>query len=548
MKVLTENGFKTFEGVRKTKTSKIYNLTFTTGITLKCTDDHLIKDESGEFVKVKNLQIGSRTSTGYKLEKIDIVECEETDVYDLVNVEDGSHYLTNGITSHNCIIIDEMAFIPKNVIDEFFASVIPIISSSKNSKAIAVSTANGAQGLYYELWQQAISGESANDWKPFRIDWWEVPGRDTTWKEQQILAIGQERWNQEFANEFTSSSFKKLIPDDIIEKHKLKLADLKKKGLADGKIMQIVSLDETKLYTFKMWHEFKEGHCYLLAADIAEGVGLDTSVIYVWDVTNTGNIIQCAKFSSNNVSVSELAFICQRIAKLYANPFIAVERNGIGVGFIDVLRNVYNYENIVIETPTGEYGIRSHVQVKAKACLWMREMLTSDGLDWTIYDQDLLDEMVTFVKKSSKMHMVYAAINKAHDDHICTMLWTTYVLNPEIVEKYFICVDTIRNSLGVEYPKILQPVGEYANEDIAEIVKDELYQKFLEYKKEMTNETEHVYKMEHKNCDLFFDKSKNTVPGISGPAKVDYTNKKFGFNAPFSILNNSEDDFDGPTW
>lgn len=59
-------------------------------------------------------------------------------------------------TSGNVIIIDEMAFIPKNIIDDFFASVMPVISSSKNSKSIIVSTPNGASGLYYELWQQAL--------------------------------------------------------------------------------------------------------------------------------------------------------------------------------------------------------------------------------------------------------------------------------------------------------------------------------------------------------------------------------------------------------
>jgi len=56
-------------------------------------------------------------------------------------------------SSGNVIIIDEMAFIPKNIINEFFASVMPVISSSKNSKAIIVSTPNGASGLYYDLWQ-----------------------------------------------------------------------------------------------------------------------------------------------------------------------------------------------------------------------------------------------------------------------------------------------------------------------------------------------------------------------------------------------------------
>lgn len=57
--------------------------------------------------------------------------------------------------SCNCLCIDEIAFIPKNIIEEFWASVIPIVSSDKNSKIIAVSTPNGASGKFYELWQQA---------------------------------------------------------------------------------------------------------------------------------------------------------------------------------------------------------------------------------------------------------------------------------------------------------------------------------------------------------------------------------------------------------
>ena len=56
---------------------------------------------------------------------------------------------------------------------------MPIISSGKNSKAIIVSTPNGTDNLYYELWKQANSKESSKNkegWKPFRIDWWEAGG------------------------------------------------------------------------------------------------------------------------------------------------------------------------------------------------------------------------------------------------------------------------------------------------------------------------------------------------------------------------------------
>ena len=75
-------------------------------------------------------------------------------VSDLLNVSDGSEYLTNGVTSHNCLVLDEAAFIPKHVADEFMASVFPVLSSSKDSKAIMVSTPNGTyNNLFYDTWQ-----------------------------------------------------------------------------------------------------------------------------------------------------------------------------------------------------------------------------------------------------------------------------------------------------------------------------------------------------------------------------------------------------------
>ena len=124
-------------------------------------------------------------------------------------------------SSCNCLIIDEMAFIPKNIIDDFFASVVPIVSSSKTSKIIAVSTPNGAEGMYYDLWQKANLGESEEGWMPFRIHWWEVPGRDEKWKQQQIATIGIEKWKQEYECDFLTSLTKRLIPDDIIDKYRM---------------------------------------------------------------------------------------------------------------------------------------------------------------------------------------------------------------------------------------------------------------------------------------------------------------------------------------
>lgn len=99
--------------------------------------------------------------------------------------------------SANCLIMDEAAFIPKGIADEFMASVFPVLSSSKDSKAIMVSTPNGtANNLFYDTWQQATDPnvEQDENWKPFRFLWYDVPGRDEEWKRQQIATIGMARW------------------------------------------------------------------------------------------------------------------------------------------------------------------------------------------------------------------------------------------------------------------------------------------------------------------------------------------------------------------
>lgn len=55
--------------------------------------------------------------------------------------------------SANCLILDEFAFLQKNIADKLFTSVYPTISSSKNGKIIIVSTPNGVDNLYYSIWQ-----------------------------------------------------------------------------------------------------------------------------------------------------------------------------------------------------------------------------------------------------------------------------------------------------------------------------------------------------------------------------------------------------------
>ena len=152
-----------------------------------------------------------------------------------------------------------------------------------------------------------------------------------------------------------------------------------------------------------MWHEFQAKRTYLATADIAEGIGGDSSVLYIWDVTDMKNIIMCARFSSNVTSLVQFAYVASKILPLYGNPWLAAERNGVSAGMLDSLKITFGYSRIAVENKKKEAGIYSHVQVKSRACLWARDMLTMpDCFGFTIYDKALVDEMNYFIKKDTK--------------------------------------------------------------------------------------------------------------------------------------------------
>tara|TARA_A100001015_G_C14904043_1_gene677561 strand:+ start:124 stop:1089 length:966 start_codon:yes stop_codon:yes gene_type:complete len=116
--------------------------------------------------------------------------------------------------SYNIIFLDEFAFIPNHIAEDFFASVYPTISSGQSTKVIMVSTPHG-MNHFYRYWHDAERGR--NDYIPTEVHWSEVPGRDAEWKEQTIKNTSEEQFRTEFECEFLGSV------DTLISASKLKL-------------------------------------------------------------------------------------------------------------------------------------------------------------------------------------------------------------------------------------------------------------------------------------------------------------------------------------
>jgi len=126
-----------------------------------------------------------------------------------IELENGSKILAASTSasavrgmSFNIIFLDEFAFVPNHIAEQFFSSVYPTITSGKTTKVIMVSTPHG-MNHFYRYWHDAQRGK--NEYTATEVHWSEVPGRDAAWKAQTIANTSEQQFKVEFECEFLGS-------------------------------------------------------------------------------------------------------------------------------------------------------------------------------------------------------------------------------------------------------------------------------------------------------------------------------------------------------
>lgn len=107
LKVLTPNGYKPFAGVAYMGDKETLQISLSNGMQISCSTDHKIYISETEYVHAIELTVNQSVMTlsGYS-DIISIVETGKIEpVYDLIEVEDGHRYYTNGVLSSNCEFI-----------------------------------------------------------------------------------------------------------------------------------------------------------------------------------------------------------------------------------------------------------------------------------------------------------------------------------------------------------------------------------------------------------------------------------------------------------
>ncbi len=104
LKVDTPFGYKTFAGVAYMGDKEILKISLHNGIILECSIDHKIYISKTKYLYANELILNQGIFTKNGISKITSIEStgKIEPVYDLIEVEDGNKYYTNGILSSNC--------------------------------------------------------------------------------------------------------------------------------------------------------------------------------------------------------------------------------------------------------------------------------------------------------------------------------------------------------------------------------------------------------------------------------------------------------------
>lgn len=320
--------------------------------------------------------------------------------------------------SYNIIFLDEFAFIPNHIADQFFSSVYPTISSGKNTKVIIVSTPHG-MNHFYKIWHDAERNK--NEYVPTDVHWSEVPGRDEKWKAQTIANTSEQQFKVEFECEFLGSV------DTLIAPSKLRTM------VYDSPNVRNAGLD--------IYDDVKENHDYIITVDVARGVGSDYSAFVVFDITSYPHQI-VAKYRNNEIKPMLFPSIIYEVAKNYNNAFILCEVNDIGDQVASIIQYDLEYQNLLMCSMRGragqvvgqgfsgkktQLGVKMSKTVKKVGCLNLKTLIEEEKLIFK--DYEIISELTTFIQKGNS----FEAEEGCNDDlAMCLVIYSWLV-----VQDYF---------------------------------------------------------------------------------------------------------------
>ena len=303
------------------------------------------------------------------------------------------------------MFLDEFAFIDND--GQFYTSTYPVVSAGTDTKVIITSTANGVGNVFHKIWEGAQQG--TNEFKPFRVDWWDVPGRDEEWKRQTVANTSELQFDQEFGNSFHGRG------NTLIDAN----------HLLTQKAIDPISHTEN-IFQYK---EPDPTHEYIITVDVAKGRNQDYSTFTVFDIT-TKPFEQVCVFRDNKISPMLLPDLIYKYANIYNKAYTVIESNDQGAVVCNGLYYDLEYENIFVESSikSSAIGVTMTKRVKRIGCSTIKDLIEQKKL--IIYDSETIIEMSTFVAKGNS----YQASAPNHDDLMMNLVLFGWFTSTDVFE------------------------------------------------------------------------------------------------------------------
>lgn len=325
-------------------------------------------------------------------------------------------------------------------------SAIPTVP--KNGVIFVESTAEGEDDDFNVMWNEAVAtrdrieqslagmfkDEEGNEktfkwlplqFKPFFFPWYEDPhntleGEVPVSREMELyfkdlkevhgisLTKEQKNWYVLTKQDLKSEMFQQhpTLPEEAFRSSKdRQFPDSVTKELKRFTIPPIEIIDDIMI-----WKHYKLGHRYALGADVAEGIGEDSSTIAVIDFTENEVV---ATYKNNAISPLDFAEVIRRVGTMYGTCLAAPEANNVGHTTCAKLNEIY----------PRVYKFVSNAEAQprtTKRLGWVTSGATKPKMTWDlsaafqadkplrIYDLSAIREMTQYNKRDN------AIVTSAH--------------------------------------------------------------------------------------------------------------------------------------
>ena len=304
--------------------------------------------------------------------------------------------------------------------EQILAGLFQGISQEEGTEVILESTANGASGEFYRLYQGAMRGE--NEYIPIFLPWYitkeyrrEAPeDMELTTEEWELLEKydldnDQLYWRRLKIAESGERKFKQEYPASPEEAFLVTGNSVFDQQIINNIAVQapqyIREYDEKSSY----FEDAKEGHLeiwvppsfedrFIIGADVALGVGQDHSTAVVMNKERQ----VCALFRDNFTDPSNFGDILFYLGRYFNNALLAVESNSLGIATLNRLKQM-NYMNLYYQTKAanllndegGKPGFRTTVSTKPMIIGNLKRAIEEDDL-W-IPSDTIVGELRTYV-------------------------------------------------------------------------------------------------------------------------------------------------------